>query len=164
MSVRKKDRHVSSKESLEKSRALVNYILTLTRPRKFDSRGKQIQKPGILGEGQPYTAFGLDILNCGKKIHAACYQGVRIHLKDIDTLTQRRKYLKKGVEYCDTILRLTDLCIYQYALNSNKKMRSFNHLAELTRDVKTSLQDRINRDNLIYEQFYAKDEEEPVNF
>lgn len=164
VSVKKKDRHVSGKESLERSRALVNYILVLTRPRRFDKRGKQIQKPGILAEGQAYSAFGLDILTCGKKIHAACYQGVSIHLKDIDTLTQRREHFNRGIEYCNVILRLVDLCIYQYALYSAKKQRSFEHLAQLVRDTKISIQDRINRDNLIYEQKYAQDEKPLVNF
>lgn len=87
-----------------------------------------------------------------------------LRLKDMDTLTQRREYFQKGIEYCDVILRLTDLCIYQYALNSAKKQRSFEHLAKLTRDVKISIKDRINRDNLIYEQKYAQDEELLVNF
>jgi len=40
MSVKKKDRHVSKRECLGKSRELMNYILVLTRPREFDKDGK----------------------------------------------------------------------------------------------------------------------------
>ena len=80
MSVKTKDRHKSKRECLQKSRELVNYILVLTRPREFDESGKQVRKPGLLGEGQPFQAFGLDIIKCGKSIHAACYQASEIYL------------------------------------------------------------------------------------
>ena len=80
MSVKTKDRHKSKRECLQKSRELVNYILVLTRPREFDESGKQVKKPGLLGEGQPFQAFGLDIIECGKGIHAACYQASEIYL------------------------------------------------------------------------------------
>lgn len=80
MSVKTKDRHKSKRECLQKSRELVNYILVLTRPREFDEFGKQVKKPGLLGEGQPFQAFGLDIIKCGKGIHAACYQASEIYL------------------------------------------------------------------------------------
>lgn len=73
MSVKRKDRHVSKNASLGKSRELMDYILILTRPREFDKDGNQIQRPGLLGEGQPLQAFGLDLIKCGKQIHACCY-------------------------------------------------------------------------------------------
>ena len=80
MSVKSKDRHKSKRECLQKSRELVSYILVLTCPREFDATGKQIRKPGLLGEGQPLQAFGFDIIKCGKGIHAACYQACGIYL------------------------------------------------------------------------------------
>lgn len=155
MSVKKKDRHVSKSEALGKSRELMNYILILTRPREFDKDGKQIQKPGLLGEGQPLQAFGYDIIRCGKAIHAACYSANEIYLKDEETLKTRNDYHKNAEKYCDSIFRQVDLCIYEYARNNKKKRRSFEHLARLTRDVKISLQDRINRDKLIFEHKYV---------
>lgn len=154
MSVKKKDRHVSKSESLGKSRVLVNYILILTRPREFNKEGNQIKKPGLLGEGQPLQAFGYDLLKCGKGIHAACYQANKINIKNLDTLKERNKYHKLAIEYCDSIFRQIDLCIFQYAKNNKDKRKSFEHLAKLTKDMKESLQDRINRDNLIYEHNY----------
>lgn len=156
MSVKKKDRHVSQRECLGKSRELMNYILVLTRPREFDKDGKQIQKPGLLGEGQPLQAFGLDILTCGKRIHAACYQGCEIYLKDQQSLKERSVFFKQAISYCDSLFRLIDLCIFQYAKNNKKKQRSFEHLARLVRAQKLCLQDRLNRDKLIYEHTYQK--------
>lgn len=154
MSVKKKDRHVSKRESLEKSRELMNYILILTRPREFDQDGKQIHKPGLLGEGQPLQAFGYDILKCGKAIHAACYQASEIYLNSSETLKMRNNYHKQALEYCDSIFRQLDLCIYQYARNNKKKRNSFEHCARLVKAVKESIYDRINRDKLIYEHKY----------
>lgn len=150
MSVKVKDRHLSKKAALEKSRALMDYILVLTRPREFDKDGKQICKPGLLGEGQPLQAFGIDIIKCGKTIHACCFEASKINLKNKETLEIRNKYHKQAVQYCDSIFRQIDLCIYQYARNNKKKRRSFEHLARLTADLKKTLQDRMNRDNLIY--------------
>ena len=69
MSVKVKDRHISKQHCLYKARDLMGYILVLTRPREFDKDGKQICKPGLLGEGQPLQAFELDIIKCGKGIH-----------------------------------------------------------------------------------------------
>lgn len=132
----------------------MNYILILTRPREFDKDGKQIRKPGLLGEGQPLQAFGVDLLRCGKSIHAACYQACDIYLNSKKTLEERTEYYKQGVSYCDSIFRLTDLCIFEYALNNKKKRKSFEHLARLTKEMKESLQDRMNRDKLIYENNY----------
>lgn len=159
MSVKKKDRHISRREALGKSRELVNYILVLTRPREFSEDGKQVKKPGMLGEGQPLQAFGYDLLRCGKGIHANCYQASKIYLKrgDEDSLKERNKYHKFAIEYCDSIFRQIDLCIYQYAKGNKKKMKSFNHLALLTKITKSSIQNRMNRDNLI---FMNKDKKE----
>lgn len=154
LSVKKKDRHKSKRECLQKSRELINYILILTRPREFDKDGKQIRKPGLLGEGQPLQAFGYDLLRCGKNIHAECYQACEIYLKDELTLAQRNEYHRKAISFCDSIFRQIDLCIYQYALTNKKKRTSFEHLARLTKATKESLQDRMNRDKLIFEDKY----------
>ena len=132
----------------------MNYILILTRPREFDKDGKQIQKPGLLGEGQPLQAFGYDILTCGKRIHAACYDACQIYLKDKETLQARTDLHKLAIIYCDRLFRMIDLCIFQYAKNNKKKRRSFECLARLVKAQKESLLDRLNRDKLIYEQRY----------
>ncbi len=155
MSVKKKDRHVSRREALGKSRELVNQILIITRPREFDKDGKQIHKPGLLGEGQPLQAFGYDLLKCGKGIHAACYQASEIYLKDKESLEARNKYHRQAIEYCDSIFRQIDLCIYQYAKNNKSKRRSFEYLARLTKNTKESIQDRVNRDKLIFQHKYT---------
>lgn len=154
MSVRIKDRHVSKNASLGKSREVMSYILILTRPREFDKDGKTIVKPGLLGEGQPLQAFGLDILKCGKGAHACCYEANRIYLKDKDTLDKRNTYHQKALEYCNSLFRQIDLCIYQYARNNKKKRRSFEHLAKLNYGLKQTILDRMNRDKLIYEHNY----------
>lgn len=156
MSVKKKDRHISKRECLSKSRELMNYILVITRPREFDQDGKQVHKPGLLGEGQPLQAFGYDILTCGKRIHAACYDACEIYLKDKESLDTRTQLHRQAIKYCDSLFRMIDLCIYQYAKNNKKKRRSFEHLARLVKAQKDSLFDRINRDKLIYEQEYQR--------
>ena len=155
MSVKKKDRHISQRETLNKARELMNYILILTHPREFDKDGKQTCKPGLLGEGQPFQAFGYDILTCGKRIHAACYEACEIHLKNKETLEARAQFHRQAIKYCDSLFRLIDLCIFQYAKNNKKKRRSFEHLARLVKAQKQSILDRINRDNLIYEHKYV---------
>ena len=104
MSVKVKDRHISKQHCLYKARDLMGYILVLTRPREFDKDGKQICKPGLLGEGQPLQAFGLDIIKCGKGIHACCYEASKINLKDKDTLTRRNEYHNKAIEYANTVI------------------------------------------------------------
>lgn len=155
MSVKTKDRHVSKQECLGLSRVLVQQILIITRPREFDKNGKQIRKPGLLGEGQPLQAFGIDLLKCGKAIHSCCYQACEIYLKDKETLNKRTMFHKQAIEYCDSILRQLDLCIFEYADKSKKKRKSFEHIGRLTHNVKRSLQDRLNRDNLIYLHNYT---------
>lgn len=155
MSVKTKDRHVSKQECLGLSRVLVQQILIITHPREFDQNGKQIRKPGLLGEGQPLQAFGIDLLRCGKAIHAYCYQACEIYLKDKETLDKRTVLHRQAIEQCDSILRQLDLCIFEYASKSKKKRKSFEHIARLTRNVKRSIQDRLNRDNLIYHHNYV---------
>lgn len=157
MSVKVKDRHVSKQECLEFSRNLMSQILILTRPREFNKDGKQIYKPGPLGEGQPLQAFGYDLLKCGKGIHASCYQACQIYLHDKGTFDKRTIYHKQAIELCDSILRQIDLCIFQYAKNNKKKRRSFEYIARLTYKLKQSLQDRMNRDHLIYLRNYTSD-------
>lgn len=155
MSVKKKDRHISKQECLQKSRELINYLLILVRPREFNELGKQVRKPGILGEGQAFQMFGADLFKCGKTIHATCYQACEINLKNEASYLQRKQFWEKAIEFCNSILRQLDLCIYLYALNNQKKRKSFEHLARLTKEMKNSLQDRLNRDKLIYEQHYS---------
>lgn len=154
MSVKKKDRHISMNEPLGKARTLMNQILLLTHPREFDSQGKQIRKPGLLGEGQAFQAFGLDILNCGKRLHAVCYQAGTINLRDKESFETRTKYHKDAIAYCDSIFRLLDICTFQYANKSQKKKKTFFCVAKLTKEVKSSIQERMNRDKLIYEDKY----------
>lgn len=155
MSVKRKDRHISKSECLGKSRELMDYILVLTRPREYNEDGKQIRKAGLLGEGQPLQAFGYDFINCGKHIHAACYEACDIYLKDETSLKERTQYHEQAIELCKSMLRLIDLCIYQYAKNNKRKLKSFEHLARLVKSQKDSLCDRINRDKLIYENKYS---------
>ncbi len=157
MSVKKKDRHKSNKEPLEKSRKLVEQILILVRQAEYDRTGKRIQKAGILGEGQPLQVFGLDLIRTGKRLHAECYEGCNTYLRDKKTLKIRSRYFREAIECCDNIYRQIDLCISQYGKTSNKKRRSFEYLARLNREVKMSLQDRLNRDNLIYQHVYKKE-------
>lgn len=155
MSVKRKDRHVSKSESLGKSRELMNYILVLTRPREYNEDGKQIQKAGLLGEGQPLQAFGYDFIKCGKRIHAACYDACGIYLKDKDSLDRRTQLHSQAIELCKSMLRMIDLCIYQYAKSNTRKRKSFEYLARLVKAQKDSLHDRVNRDKLIYEDKYS---------
>lgn len=151
MSVKVKDRHVSKHECLQKSRELMEYILVLTRPREFDKDGKQICKPGLLGEDQPLQAFGYALLAYGNRIHSACYQAGEIYLNSEDTLNRRNKYHLQALDYCDSIFRQINLCIFQYARNNKDK----RHLVRLNKAVKTSLQDRLNRDKLICKNKYV---------
>lgn len=153
MSVKKKDRHKSNQEPLEKSRRLVEQILILVRQAEYDESGKRIHKAGILGEGQPLQVFGLDLIRSGKRIHAKCYEGCKIYLKDKQSWKMRRMYFKEAIEQCDSIFRQLDLCISQYG-SSQKKRKSFEYLARLTKEAKESIQDRLNRDNLIYQHNY----------
>ena len=66
----------------------------------------------------------------------------------------RKEYWNQAIAYCDSIFRQVDLCIFEYAQKNQKKRRSFEHLARLTKAMKESLQDRINRDQLIYKHTY----------
>lgn len=154
MSVKKKDRHKSNQEPLEKARKLVEQILILVRQAEYDESGKRIHKAGILGEGQPLQVFGLELIRSGKKVHAECYQGCKVYLKDKQSLKERRMYFKEAIECCDSIFRQLDLCIFQYG-TSQKKRKSFEYLARLNKDTKASIQDRLNRDNLIYQDLYS---------
>ena len=157
MSVKKKDRHISKNDCLMQARELVKYILVLIRPREFDKDGKQIRKPGHLGEGQPLQAFGLDIFNCGKRLHGACYQASKIYLHDEKTLHERAELYQQAIEYCDSIFRLLDLCIYTYGETNKKNKNSFEHCARLNLAVKRSIQERLNRDKMIYDHCYRTD-------
>ena len=155
MSVKKKDRHLSRSECLNKARKLVQQVMILTRPAIPNEDGT-VTKPGILGAGQPYYAFGIDLFNCAKQIHANCYQAVDIYIKDQETLDTRNEFFKKAIEYCDCIMRLLDLCIFQYTQKNKRKMRSFSYVAELTRSVKMSIYERMNLDNMILQHIQEK--------
>lgn len=156
MAVKKKDRSVSKNDILNSCRTLLQQILILTRPKEINSKGQQIQKPGLLGQGQIYSAFGLDILTCGKRIHATCKQGLSIKLTDEESRLARAKYFDRSIEYCDSILQLTDFCIWQYG-TSKKKRKSLAYLGRLAYDMKKDLQTRKNYDNLILIHGYAKE-------
>lgn len=155
MSVKKKDRHLSRSECLNKARKLVQQTLILTRPAITNDDGS-ITKAGILGSGQPYYAFGIDLFNSAKAIHANCYQAVDIYIKDQKTLNSRNEFFKKALSYCDSILRLLDLCIFQYGQTNKKKMRSFLYVAELTKSIKDSIYERMNLDNMILQHIQEK--------
>ncbi len=155
MSVKKKDRHLSRSECLNRARKLVQQTLILTRPAITNDDGSTI-KPGILGYGQPYYAFGVDLFNNAKAIHANCYQAVDIYIKDQITLNSRNEFFKRALNYCDSILRLLDLCIFQYGQSSKKKMRSFQYVAELTKSIKDSIYERMNLDNMILQHIQEK--------
>ena len=154
MAVKKVDRKLARLEPLYKARDLFSYILILTHPAEYNQDGKRTRRSGILGEGQPLQVFGYDIINCGKKIHANCYEASEIRLRNKKTLEEKVHYNEEAIKYCDCILRLIDLCIAQYAQENKKKFKSFMHLAELTRLTKSSILERINKDRLIYEQNY----------
>ena len=155
MSVKKKDRHLSRSECLNRSRKLVQQTLILTRPVIVNDDGTTT-KPGILGSGQPYYAFGIDLFNNAKAIHANCYQAVDIYIKDQESLDTRNKFFKKALNYCDSVLRLLDLCIFQYGQTNQKKMRSFLFVAQLTKSIKDSIYERMNLDNMILQHIQEK--------
>lgn len=155
MSVKKKDRHLSRSECLNRARKLVQQVMILTRPLIQNEDGTQT-KPGILGAGQPYYAFGIDLFNSAKAVHSYCYQGVEIYIKDQETLNSRNEYFKKAIQYCDSMMRLLDLCIFQYARTNKRKMRSFVYVASLIKDVKDCLYQRMNLDNMILQNIQEK--------
>lgn len=154
MSVKKKDRHYANNDPLNHARKLMDYILILTRPRQFDENGEKIKKAGWLGEGQPLQAFGIDFLSLSKKIHAKCYNACHTTLKNKETLDYRTEQLRKALEYCDSIYRQLDYCIFHYGSNNKKKYRSFTHCARLVKELKDAIYTRLNKDKLIYEQKY----------
>lgn len=135
------------------SRKLVHQVLILVRPAQILDDGSKL-KAGILGEPYYYSAFGSSILFSAKAAHGQCYAACKIHLKDLNTLKQRTEYFRKAIEYCDSILRELDLCIFEYGKNNKKKRNSFMYVAKLTDNFRTSILDRINKDNLIYQQNY----------
>ena len=155
MSVKKKDRHLSRSECLNLARKLVMQVMTITRPEIKNDDGKVI-KPGILGTGQAFAAFGADLLRSSKAVHANCYQAVQIYIKDAETLRQRNEFFKKAIEQCDSMLRQLDLCIFQYARKNKKKQKSFGYVAKLVHDMKQGIYTRMNLDNLILQHIQEK--------
>lgn len=155
MAVKKKDRSVSKNDVLNSCRTLLQQILIITRPKEINSKGQVIQKPGILGQGQQFTAFGSDILTCGKRLHSACKQGLSIKLTDEASQRARAQWFDRAIEYCDSILQLTDFCIWQYG-SSKSKRKSLAYLGRLAYDLKKDLQTRKNYDGLILIYGYAK--------
>lgn len=129
--------------------------MILTRPAIQNDDGTVI-KPGILGAGQAFTAFGADLLRSAKAVHANCYQAVQIYIEDADTLKKRNEYFKKALEQCDSMLRQLDLCIYQYARKNKKKRKSFVFVAKLVRDAKDGIHIRMNLDSLILQHIQEK--------
>lgn len=155
MSVKTKDRHLSRSECLNDSRKLVQQILILVRPAISNEDGSFV-KAGILGSGQAFQMFGNDMFNCAKRIHGNCYQAVDIYIKTQEDLDKRNQYFKTALEYCDSIMRLLDLCIFLYAKKNKRKMRSFSYVAKLTKEVKTSIYERMNLDNMILQNIQEK--------
>lgn len=155
MSVKKKDRHLSRSECLNLARKLIMQVMIVTRPAIVEDDGKVI-KPGILGTGQAYSAFGADLLRSAKAVHANCYQAVQIYIRDADTLKQRNEFFKKALDQCDSMLRQLDLCIFQYARKNKKKQRSFAYIASLIKDMKDGIYTRMNLDNLILQHMLEK--------
>lgn len=155
MSVKKKDRHLSRSDCLNLARKLVSQVMTLTRPAVENDDGT-VTKPGILGTGQAFSAFGADLLRSAKAVHANCYQAVDIYIKDAETLTRRNEFFKKAIDQCDSILRQIDLCIYQYARHNKKKRKSFKFVAKLTHIMKDGIYTRMNLDNLILQHIQEK--------
>ncbi len=155
MSVKKKDRHLSRSECLNRARILVHQVMILTRPMIINDDGTKT-KPGILGDGQAFQSFGSDLLRSAKAIHAYCYRGVDIYIKTKEDLDKRNEYFKKAIEQCDSILRLLDLCIFQYARKNKRKMRSFAYVCQLSKNVKSGIQERMNLDNMILQHIEEK--------
>ena len=139
MSVKKKDRHLSRSECLNLARKLVIQVMIVTRPEIKNDDGTVI-RPGILGTGQAFAAFGADLLRSSKAVHANCYQAVQIYIKDAETLHERNEFFKKAIEQCDSMLRQLDLCIFQYARKNKKKRKSFAFVAKLVYDMKKGIQ------------------------
>ena len=155
MSVKKKDRHLSRSECLNRARKLVLQVMILTRPAIQNDDGT-ITKPGILGTPIEFQSFGNDLLRCAKGVHGQCYQAVDIYIKTQDDLDKRNKHFKLAIEYCDSILRLLDLCIFQYAKNNKRKKRSFAFVALLTKNVKDGIYQRMNLDNMILQHIQER--------
>lgn len=129
--------------------------MTVTRPYIENDDGTHM-KPGILGTGQAYYAFGIDLLRSAKAVHANCYQAVDIYIKDAETLAARNEFFKKAIEQCDSMLRQLDLCIYQYARKNKKKRRSLGFVCKLIFDMKNGIYTRMNLDNLILQNMQGK--------
>ena len=156
MAVKKKDRHQARNDCLAKCRKIVEQALLLTRPPVYNSKtGKRVRRAGKLGEGQPFQVFGLDIMRCSKNAHGACYDASNVHLKDEDTLNRRTEYHEKAIEQLRCILRLLDLCIFEYG-TSKEKRKSFYFMAKIVNEGIDSIKDRINRDNIIYRTKYKR--------
>lgn len=152
MAVKKKDRKVSENSYLNDARALVKQIAILTRGPEVLEDGRT-SKPGLLGNSRDFQAFGCNLLNSSKRAHGCAYQASKTHLKDLKTLETRAEFYYKSIAYCDSMLRELDLCKFMHQ-NSKKKTNSLNYVVKLVYTLKQSLQDRINRDKLIYEQQY----------
>jgi len=130
--------------------------MILTRP-ALEHDGGSRTKPGILGYGQPYTAFGADLFRTAERIHANCYQANSIFIKCKADMDKRNEYFKTAIDLCDSILRILDLCIYQYALNNKKKRKSFNYVAKLTWELKKCIYERKRLDNFILQGIQSKE-------
>ena len=155
MSVKKKDRHLSRSECLNRARKLVLQVMILVRPIIQNDDGS-VTKPGILGTPMAFQSFGNDILKCAKNVHAECYQAVEIYIKTPEDLNNRNSHFKQAIEYCDSILRLLDLCIFQYARNNKRKRKSFAFVAFLAKNVKDGIYQRMNLDNMILQHIQER--------
>lgn len=155
MAVRKSQRKVSGKESLQKARELVNYALILTKSSELKTNGKY-SKPGILGDNQKFSLFGSEIFNCARRVHALCHKACYIRIKDKETWELKTKLFNQALSYCDTIFSDIDFCIYKYFSTNKQNMRKMEHLSKLTREIKRSIQERITKDKYIFLNYYNK--------
>ena len=154
MFVKKKDRNISAKESLNRSRTLFQQVLTLTRMKTLKVDGTWTRN-GILGYGQAYDVFGKDFIISAKEIHSLCYQGCNIKLDSKETFDRRRKFFNEAIELCDKIMREIDLCLFMYG-TTNHKRRSISYVGKLAKDVKNSLVQRKQLDTSILNSITKK--------
>lgn len=138
------------------ARRAMSQALIIGHPEEYNNKGQKIRRAGVLGKGQAYTIFGSDIIRNAKLAHGLCYSASKIHLKDEETLNKRVEKHEKAIEYCRSTLRQLDFCLREYGRTESKR-RSINYMSKIAFDMIKALQDRINRDRLIYKQHYQKD-------
>lgn len=150
ISVKKNKRKASKTECLLKARELVYYVLTITKPRIQQEDGKYT-KAGVLGTTYFYHAFGNDLFESSKAVHANALAALDIRFKNKKQYEQRRAYLERAVQYCNSMLRVIDLCKFEPNLQSKRRRKAVNHLANLVYETKKKLNYRIENDRDIFQ-------------